>query len=304
MLSLRRAGSVVGCVLGFVALLAYGCSDETSSGTTTKGSSASTASGTPAGSGAASVGGGGAGTGGAGAMAAGGSPSGGTGPGGGCVPGTTQCTDCIDNDGDGWIDGWDIECIGPLDNDEGAFATGIPGDNIDPCKQDCFFDGNSGQGDDGCDWELACDPKNPGAPDCPYDPNKMNCPPPPSQQCIDACLGLTPNGCDCFGCCLVTLPDNTTKTVVLSLGCTQEKLDDPTVCPPCTQVEGCLNPCDPCEYCLGKTSLPPECGPDGGVGGGPTGTCPPDEQPCTPTIQCPPEYFCQTGCCVPQIPPS
>src|SRR6185503_19474559 len=58
MLSLRRAGSVVGCVLGFVALLAYGCSDETSSGTTTKGSS-STASGTPAGSGAAGVGGGG-----------------------------------------------------------------------------------------------------------------------------------------------------------------------------------------------------------------------------------------------------
>ena len=36
----------------------------------------------------------------------------------------------------------------PLDNDESSFATGIPGDNMDACKQDCFFDGNSGMGDD------------------------------------------------------------------------------------------------------------------------------------------------------------
>ncbi len=33
----------------------------------------------------------------------------------------------------------DPECVGPCDNDEGKFATGIPGDNIDACKQDCFL---------------------------------------------------------------------------------------------------------------------------------------------------------------------
>ena len=81
---------------------------------------------------------------------------------------TTQCSDGIDNDGDGKIDYNDPECVGPLDNDEGTFATGIPGDNSDACKQDCFFDGNSGMGDDGCEWQLKCDPMTNNA-DCPYD---------------------------------------------------------------------------------------------------------------------------------------
>jgi hypothetical protein len=42
------------------------------------------------------------------------------------------------------------------DNDESSFATGIPGDNIDTVNQDCFFDGNSGGGDDGCDIHVCC----------------------------------------------------------------------------------------------------------------------------------------------------
>src|SRR6478609_3127994 len=58
--------------------------------------------------------------------------------------------------------------VGPLDNDESSFATGIPVDNIDACKQDCFFDGNSGMGDDGCMWQLKCDPMTNNA-SCPYD---------------------------------------------------------------------------------------------------------------------------------------
>src|SRR5258705_1061852 len=61
----------------------------------------------------------------------------------GCVPGTTQCSDCLDNDGDGLFDGFDPGCTSAADNVEGSFATGIPGDNIDPKTQDCFFDGNS-----------------------------------------------------------------------------------------------------------------------------------------------------------------
>ena len=79
-----------------------------------------------------------------------------------------QCSDGNDNDGDGKIDYDDPECVGPLDNDESSFATGIPGDNMDACKQDCFFDGNSGAGDDHCDWQLKCDPQSVEN-KCPYD---------------------------------------------------------------------------------------------------------------------------------------
>src|SRR5690606_24551538 len=61
--------------------------------------------------------------------------------GGECMPGNPQCSNCIDDDGDGKIDGADIECSGSNDNDESSFATGIPGDNKDAVMQDCFFDG-------------------------------------------------------------------------------------------------------------------------------------------------------------------
>ena len=44
------------------------------------------------------------------------------------------CSDGMDNDGDGLVDGFDPECTGPFDDDEATFATGIPGDNKDPRK--------------------------------------------------------------------------------------------------------------------------------------------------------------------------
>ena len=56
------------------------------------------------------------------------------------------CGDGEDNDGDGLVDNMDTECMGPCDDDESSFATGIPGDNMDCKKQDCFFDGDSGGG--------------------------------------------------------------------------------------------------------------------------------------------------------------
>src|SRR5262245_51657642 len=80
------------------------------------------------------------------------------------VFGATQCTDELDNDNDGLTDGFDPECTSAADNDEGSFATGIPGDNIDPKFQDCFFDGNSGAGNDGCRYHTCClldDPNTP-----------------------------------------------------------------------------------------------------------------------------------------------
>jgi len=228
-------------------------------------------------------------------------------------PGTlghTQCSDGIDNDGDGLIDYFDPECIGPLDNDESSFATGIPGDNVDACKQDCFFDGNSGMGDDGCEWQLKCDPANPGKnTGCPYDPSYKNCPTTQSQQCINFCQKLTPNGCDCFGCC--DIPG--VGSLLLLPTCTAAKFNDTTACPRCTQNTSCTNVCEHCELCIGKTTLPPDCmggygGADGGGYSGDSGytpRCPSGQIACGPggvdPAQCPQGTGCVTGCCIPIV---
>ena len=99
--------------------------------------------------------------------------------GGACEAEDSQCNNCDDDDGDGLTDGDDPECTGALDNDEGSFATGIPGDNKDDKWQDCFFDGNSGAGDDGCRFHTCCLLGADNGNECPVDknfnPNK-NCP--------------------------------------------------------------------------------------------------------------------------------
>ena len=54
-----------------------------------------------------------------------------------------------------------------------------------PCKQDCFFDGNSGAGDDGCQWDLRCDSPSPDATACrPYATRRRQVPAHPQS---DAC---------------------------------------------------------------------------------------------------------------------
>ena len=183
--------------------------------------------------------------------------------------GLTQCTDGIDNDKDGKIDAADPECTGPLDDDESSYGTGIPGDNKDPCKQDCFFDGNSGSGDDKCDWNLKCDPKNPGKyqpKKCLYDPKFKKCPSQQSATCLKLCLTITHNGCDCFGCCQLTY-GGVTATVRLVSTCKPQYLLDPYKCPPCTPVVSCLNSCKPCEVCVGKPKPEPWCFPKKDAGG-------------------------------------
>jgi len=269
--------------------LAAGCGDDVNMGTGGRGG----------------VGGGGGGTGGnpggsGGGGAGGGAGSGGGGGSAGC--GTTQCSDCIDNDGDGLIDSADPECTGPLDNDESSFATGIPGDNMDPCKQDCFFDGNSGQGDDGCNWNLGCEPTPAERNGCrALDPSTPQCMM-QTGMCQQFCGRLTPNGCDCFGCCTVYDAAGVPHDVRLVASCTADKLSDPVACPPCTKTTTCGNPCDPCEYCLGR---PPtmNCNPDGGTPDGGSYMCPNNEVPCNPIDRnCPANYYCLTGCCIPNIP--
>ncbi|HYQ14706.1 MAG TPA: hypothetical protein VEQ58_03080, partial [Polyangiaceae bacterium] len=60
------------------------------------------------------------GTGDGGRAAAGGSSVGGS-----SATGSSACSNGIDDDGDGLIDGFDPECTGLADDDEGSFATGI-----------------------------------------------------------------------------------------------------------------------------------------------------------------------------------
>jgi len=216
--------------------------------------------------------------------------------------GQTQCSDGIDNDGDGKIDYADPECVGPLDNDEGSFATGIAGDNIDPCRQDCFFDGNSGMGDDGCLWQLKCDPRSTEA-SCPYDAQyaqqhatECSVSTSQSQTCIDKCQKLVPNGCDCFGCCAV--PGAPTP-IRLATTCTAADFGDATKCPPCTQVTQCMTPCGHCDYCIGKDTLPSDCTPS--TDGGTPYSCPTGLIACgqygVDPSQCPTDTGCVTGCC-------
>ncbi len=217
--------------------------------------------------------------------------------GGTCVPlecdgALYACGDCMDNDGDGKYDGADPECVSPCDDREDTFSTGLPGDNMDPCKQDCFFDGNSGGGPGDCAWNLACDPMNPGGDKCPYDPNQNNCPDMQSDECIQNCQ--VPNGCDCFGCCTVEVDG---MSYDIFLGDEDCSLAEIASCEQCTPNQDCDEECHPedCEVCFGQ-ELPPGC----------------DESTCdvgTPCMvddmggsNCPGGEFCSTGCCVPIVP--
>jgi hypothetical protein len=226
-----------------------------------------------------------------------------------------QCGNCIDDDGDCTVDDGDADCFGVCDNNEAGFAGLIPGQNSAPCKMDCYFDNDSGSGNDDCNWSHDCDPLNPqpASCDCEPDPGQMLCDAnipgyngscedawtAQSQTCLDVCGPVTPNGCDCFGCCEVTFDDGSQSTIYLGSeepgstpSCNAAVIDDPLLCKPCTQVQACLNTCDDCELCFGQTELPPECG------GVPecTGENP---QPCgLPTLpDCPAGQFCLTGCC-------
>lgn len=217
--------------------------------------------------------------------------------GGGCDPSGPQCNDCVDNDNDGKIDGDDPECTGGLDDDESSFATGISGDNIDKVKQDCFFDGNSGSGDDGCDLHTCCLLDLMGGA-CPSDLNPQQYDPAdctPSQECIDNCEPLTPPGCDCFGCCTVCIDagcfDVLTNPAVAP-DCEAEVVDDPDLCPRCVKIDSCGAECDPqgCVLCPGQSpeDLPPQCDP----------MCPNGYPVCDANTPCAPDKFCSSGCCV------
>ncbi len=202
------------------------------------------------------------------------------------------CGDCRDNDGDGKADSQDPDCLGPCDNNESGYNLEIPGGNAAPCRQDCYYDQDTGGGNDECVWDHRCDDLQPvETAGCDYDAPCGNCRcedwmAGQSAVCLDFCLPITPNGCDCFGCCELR-PDE--WRFLGSPGCSIEAIEN---CSPCTPVASCLNECGHCELCLGKTELPPDCNEQQ--------ECPEGVQPCGEPGDdpCPEGQYCVTGCCV------
>ena len=244
-----------------------------------------------------------------------------------CQGKTYQCGDCVDNDKDGRIDSDDTDCLGACQNNEGGFYGDIPGQNNAPCKADCYFDQDTGSGNDKCEWDHQCDPHEvppnfPPESGCTYDPKTKF---PGGQSCADKemaqdpmcktiCAPLTPNGCDCFGCCVI--PPNQSQTDGVWLGsrdangvpvCDLEHANDPMRCKPCKLVNSCWKPCGRCQLCIGKDTVPDDCLPKdaggGGDGGGGDKQCPGGEDACGLPGQppCKAAYYCITGCCQPII---
>jgi hypothetical protein len=198
------------------------------------------------------------------------------------------CSNGRDDDGDGLVDALDPECTGPSDQFEDSLAIGTHGEDQDSKCQDCFFDNNSGSGDDGCNRPRSCatDPAAVAVGTC------SSCE--VSGNCEARCVALTPNGCDCFGCCAV-FRAGVSVNVLLRASCALDAIDDLTACPRCEQARDCLNPCGPCELCTGRSAaeLPPSCADPGGPGF----RC--DEGAvCVEARDCESGQFCQLGCCV------
>jgi hypothetical protein len=207
------------------------------------------------------------------------------------------CGNCIDDDHDGRIDADDPECTGPCDNLEDSLSVGLPGEGSAACQEDCYFDSGNGSGGEDCRYSLRCDPHaiSPDYPpsgdaSCAYDENAKipgtgaSCSELHDEQpagCLENCGPLTPNGCDCFGCCEVPAGSGSYLWLETSL--------------PCEPVSGCLNTCEPCETCVGRPAPLPSCTDTGAA-------CPVGYRGCGGTSEtpCQPGAYCITGCCIPE----
>ena len=206
------------------------------------------------------------------------------------------CDNGLDDDGDGLVDGLDPECTGAIDNDERTFATGE--DAPRGSCLDCFFDSNAGGGNDGCAYPVEClegrTPKPTGDLSC------SECS--ASDACRAACLPVTPNGCDCFGCCEIRREDGSRVDVALTKDCSLAVLDDTQKCPRCVPTPSCKNECGQCELCPGQTeaNLPEVCQGATSDAGVPH-ACDDGSQPCDKGTPCSELFYCQQGCCLPRL---
>jgi len=234
-----------------------------------------------------------------------------------CGADVCSCNDGEDNDGDGLVDGFDPECTGPYDNDEGSLATGIPGDNKDQF-QDCFFDGNSGGGGGDCKIHFSCilDRESQECADAFTGQRTLES---EEAKCESLCEPRTPNGCDCFGCCEIYTSATESTFVFLENACEVEIGADGHAsiggdCRSCTPSAICGNECGECELCPGRgLDLPDSCAVDPPDAGAPSDAgAPPvqyqcfdgagNPQPtCTLDSPCAAGQFCANGCCRPSL---
>lgn len=207
-----------------------------------------------------------------------------------CGKARCACDDDEDNDGDGLVDGLDPECTGALDQDESSFSTG-KAFKPKACR-DCFWDGNTGGGDDACRYPAAC-----LRGDAPSGGSCSSCE--VAEKCVDRCQVSTPNGCDCFGCCEVARASGSAIYVELRETCSLAVLDDTTACPRCVPNTQCQNSCGRCELCPGRNAsdLPADCETSTLSGY----TCDEGQPVCQTTSQCPVDMYCQLGCCLPAL---
>jgi hypothetical protein len=227
------------------------------------------------------------------------------GHGGDAAPDTTfhcnpmyACSDCLDNDADGSIDGFDPQCTAPFDAYEDSFATGVMHEVDNRSDQECFFDGDIGAGNDGCDVHTCCLLETcPAELQAGWDPSKTRdeqCP--VSELCTAVCEPLAVAGCDCFGCCTMCRGADCHDVYVnmaVAPDCTFDAIGDPSRCPACILHQDCARTCDStrCILCPGQTraDLPPSCT-DPQCGDG--------QQRCLFTAECPAGHWCSQGCCV------
>jgi hypothetical protein len=204
-----------------------------------------------------------------------------------CGTAGCACSNGVDDDGDGLSDADDPECVGAMDDDESSFATGMPGDNRDPKWQDCFFDGNSGAGDDRCRYPTGCltgaIPQ--GDPACAI-----------AQYCLDYCAALTPRNCDCFGCCTVQ-SGNEPLNILLTSSCTADKLGDSAACPRCVKSSTCQPPTTPPPPPPTTPPPPPPTTPPPP----PSSMCTDGLAACSDTADCGMSFVCEGGCCRPVV---
>lgn len=221
-----------------------------------------------------------------------------------------ECGDCLDNDGDDLFDAEEGNaiCLNQCDNQESNenLSTNVPGEGGENCTADCYFDVGGGISDNEAAWNYVCDIEVPMQ-NCSWQDRDYDriCAPFFDEEGIPVafvpednfCEAITPNGCDCFGCCDIFGIEGFvflgTEDGDFGGNCT---LETPEYCGSCTIQQECFNEVGECELGIGMTvdDLPEHCQAEL--------RCPDQEVPLPCGAEgdalCPVNHYCITGCCV------